>query len=163
MTVIDVVPDRDALTLTVTAEYDAPPEQVWQLWADPRLLERWWGPPTYPATVGEHRLVPGGTVAYVMTGPDGDEAKGFWRVTAVDAPRSLSFDDLFGTPDEPVADLPVTRATVTLVPTGTGTRMLIVSSFSTVEALDQLIGMGMLEGLRESVGQVDALLAAMPR
>lgn len=159
MTVIDVVPDRDALTLTVTADYDAPVEQVWQLWADPRLLERWWGPPTYPAAVSEHELVPGGTVAYVMTGPAGEKAAGFWRITAVDAPRSLAFDDLFGTPDEPVADLPVTRAEVTLTPTATGTRMLVVSSFSTVEALDQLVEMGMLEGLRESVGQIDALLA----
>jgi len=161
--VLDVVPDRDAKTLTVTAEYDAPVEQVWQLWADPRLLERWWGPPTYPAAVGDHDLRPGGTVAYVMTGPEGDQAKGFWRVTAVDAPRALEFDDLFGEPDAPAADLPVTRASVTLTPTGSGTRMVIVSSFATTEALDQLVGMGMLEGLRQAVGQIDDLLATTAR
>jgi uncharacterized protein YndB with AHSA1/START domain len=158
MTVLDVVPDRDAMTLTLTAEYDAPVERVWQLWADPRLLERWWGPPTYPATVRQHDLRPGGTVAYVMTGPDGDEAKGFWRVTAVDPPRSLAFDDLFGEPDAPATDLPVTRAEVTLTPTATGTRMIMVSSFPTAEALDQLVEMGMLEGLRQAVGQTDDLL-----
>jgi len=160
MTVLDVVPDRDAKTLTLTAEYDAPVERVWQLWADPRLLERWWGPPTYPAKVSEHDLRPGGTVVYVMTGPEGDEAKGFWRVTAVDPPHSLAFDDLFGVPDAPAADLPVTRAVVTLTPTGSGTRMVMVSSFPTSEALDQLVEMGMLEGLRQAVGQIDALLTA---
>ena len=158
MTVLDVVPDRDAQTLTLTSEYDAPPERVWQLWADPRLLERWWGPPTYPATVRDHDLRPGGIVAYVMTGPQGDEAKGFWRVTAVDAPHSLEFDDLFGEPDAPAADLPVTHASVTLTPTGSGTRMVMVSSFPTPEALDQLVEMGMLEGLREAAGQIDDLL-----
>ena len=159
MTVV-VVPDREAQTLTLTAEYAAPVEQVWQLWADPRLLERWWGPPTYPARVTQHDLTPGGTVAYVMTGPEGDEAKGFWRVTAVDAPRSLEFDDLFGTPDAPQTDLPATHAAVRITATGSVTRMVMVSSFPSAEALDQLVEMGMLEGLRQAVGQIDDLLAA---
>ena len=47
----------------------ASPERVWQLWADPRQLERWWGPPTYPATFTQHDLAPGGHVEYHMTGP----------------------------------------------------------------------------------------------
>ncbi len=47
-----------ARTMTLEAEFDASPERVWQLWADPRQLERWWGPPTYPATVTTHDLRP---------------------------------------------------------------------------------------------------------
>ena len=48
MTVTAVRKDPDALTMTLTAEFDASPERVWQLWADPRQLERWWGPPDLP-------------------------------------------------------------------------------------------------------------------
>jgi hypothetical protein len=51
MTVMAVQKDPQNLTMTLTAEFDAPPMRVWQLWSDPRQLERWWGPPTYPATV----------------------------------------------------------------------------------------------------------------
>ncbi|MEJ7695518.1 MAG: SRPBCC domain-containing protein [Candidatus Limnocylindrales bacterium] len=47
MTVTAVRKDPEDLTLTITAQFDASPERVWQLWADPRQLERWWGPPTY--------------------------------------------------------------------------------------------------------------------
>ena len=54
MTVTAVRKDPAALTMTLTAEFDASPERVWQLWADPRQLERWWGPPTYPATFTAH-------------------------------------------------------------------------------------------------------------
>ena len=43
MTVTNVDKDLDARTLTITAEFDAPLERVWELWADPRKLERWWG------------------------------------------------------------------------------------------------------------------------
>lgn len=160
MTVLDVVPDRDAKTLTLTAEYDVPVERVWQLWADPRQLERWWGPPAYPATVSTHDLRPGGAVVYVMTGPQGEKAKGFWRVRSVEPPRALEFDDFFGEPDAPVTDMPVTHAAVTITTiTGGRTQMKMVSTFPTREALDQLVEMGMLEGLRQAVGQADALLA----
>ena len=56
MTVTSVHKDFDNLTLTVVADFDAPTERVWQLWADPRHLERWWGPPSHPATVEAHDL-----------------------------------------------------------------------------------------------------------
>ena len=95
MTVTEHPKDRDALTMTVKSEFDAPVERVWQLWSNPRQLERWWGPPTYPATVVDHDLSAGGRVSYYMTGPDGDRSHGWWRVIAVDAPSSLEFEDGF--------------------------------------------------------------------
>ena len=58
MAVTDVHKDPTELTMTIASEWDAPIARVWQLWADPRKLERWWGPPTYPATVVEHELRP---------------------------------------------------------------------------------------------------------
>ena len=72
MTVTDVQKDPGTMTMTITTAFDAPVDQVWRVWSDPRLLERWWGPPTYPATVVEHDLSPGGTIRYYMTGPEGD-------------------------------------------------------------------------------------------
>jgi uncharacterized protein YndB with AHSA1/START domain len=69
MTVTSVRKDADALTMTVTAEFDASPARVWELWADPRQLERWWGPPTYPATFTAHDLAPGGRSPYDRTQP----------------------------------------------------------------------------------------------
>ena len=42
MTVTAVRKEARARTLTLVAEFDAPPERVWQLWSDPRQLERWW-------------------------------------------------------------------------------------------------------------------------
>jgi len=58
MTVTAVRKDPQRLTLKVEAEFDTSVERIWQLWADPRKLERWWGPPTYPATFAKHDLAP---------------------------------------------------------------------------------------------------------
>jgi uncharacterized protein YndB with AHSA1/START domain len=42
MTVKDVHKDPEKFTLTFTVELDATVERAWQLWSDPRQLERWW-------------------------------------------------------------------------------------------------------------------------
>lgn len=161
MPVTSVTKDPQALTLTVTAEFDAPVERVWQVWSDPRRLERWWGPPTYPATVLDHDLTPGGVVTYLMTGPEGDKHHGWWRVRAVEPPHRLEFEDGFGdAPDRPTPGLPPTTAVVTLTERPGGTRMEIVSTFPSHEAMEQLVAMGMEEGLRASMGQIDDVLTA---
>ena len=160
MSVTSVDKDYDSLTLTLVADFDAPIERVWQLWADPRKLERWWGPPTYPATFEEHDLTPGGDVTYVMTGPEGDQSRGWWRVTSVNPPKSLEFTDGFAKPDgTPNADMPTTRMHMQLTEQGGGTRMELRSVFDSREQMEQLVTMGMDQGLRQAVGQMDALLA----
>lgn len=161
MTLTAVRKDPVTTTMTTTAEFAATPERVWQLWADPRQLERWWGPPTYPATVTSHDLRPGGRVAYYMTGPEGDQPKGYWDVIEVEPPSSIVFRDGFANDDgTPNADLPGTESRIAIEAIGDGrTRMSIVSIFPSVEAMEQLLAMGMEEGLGQAVGQIDAILA----
>ena len=161
MPVIAVDKDPERLTLTTTADFAAPIERVWQVWADPRTLERWWGPPGYPATFTAHALAPGGAMAYYMTSPEGERYHGWWRVTAVDAPNGFSFEDGFANADgSPNDALPGTRSVVTLHEAGPGTtRMTIVATFGSAEAMQQLLEMGMEEGLKLAVGQIDGLLA----
>ena len=90
MTVTSVHKDPDTLTMVLTAEFDASPERVWELWSDPRQLERWWGPPTWPATFTAHDLAPGSHVEYHMTGPTGEEAHGYWDVVEAAPPTRSS-------------------------------------------------------------------------
>lgn len=161
MTVTAVHKDIDARTMRLDAEFTATPERVWQLWADPRQLERWWGPPTYPATFTYHDLRPGGRVEYHMTGPAGDQPKGYWTIVEVDPPRTLVFRDGFANEDgSPNTALPEMVGRVTIAALGGGrTRMSIESTFASVEAMEQVLAMGMEEGLRQAVGQIDAILA----
>lgn len=160
MTVTAVRKDPEGLTMTLDAEFDASPERVWQLWADPRQLERWWGPPTYPATVTAHDLRPGGRVEYHMTGPEGDQPRGYWEVLEADAPRRLVFRDGFADADgRPNSDMPINDVRVAISDIGDGrTRMSIESIFPDAAAMEQLLAMGMEQGLTEAVGQIDAIL-----
>ncbi len=164
MTVTAIHKDPQTLTMTVEAELEASPERVWRLRADPRQLERWWGPPTYPATVTAHDLRPAGRVEYHMTGPDGDQPRGYWEILAADPPHSLSFRDGFADADgRPATDMPLTEVLVTIEDIGAGrSRMTIASTFPDLAAMEQLVAMGMEEGIRGAVGQIDAILAEDP-
>lgn len=161
MTVTAVRKDPDALTMTIDAEFDAAPERVWQLWADPRQLERWWGPPGYPATFTEHDLAPGSRVVYHMTTPEGDQPKGFWDVLETDAPHRLVVRDGFANADgTPNTDMPFGEMRVAITDIGGGrTRMSIESIFPDAASMEQLLAMGQEEGMKQAIGQIDAILA----
>ncbi|MBS1877985.1 MAG: SRPBCC domain-containing protein [Actinobacteria bacterium] len=159
MPVTDVNKDLDALTMTITAEFDAGAERVWEMWADPRQLERWWGPPSYPATVVDHDLSPGGRVAYFMTSPEGQKFHGWWRVEEAEPPRRLRFEDGFADDEgRPNQEMPTTTATVTITEADGATKMSIESKFGSREGMEQLAEMGMEQGMREALGQIDELL-----
>jgi uncharacterized protein YndB with AHSA1/START domain len=164
MTVTAVRKDAQALTMTLDAEFEATPERVWQLWADPRQLERWWGPPGYPATFTKHDLVPGSRVEYHMTTPEGDQPKGYWDVVEAEAPNRLVVRDGFANDDGTPNDaMPSGEMRVTIEAVNDGrTQMSIVSIFPTAEAMEQLLAMGQEEGLKDAVGQIDAILAEDP-
>ena len=161
MSIVSVEQDFDGLALILVAEFEAPIERVWELWADPRQLERWWGPPTHPATVEKHDLAAGGEVTYVMIGPGGEQSRGWWRVTSVAPPRSLEFTDGFAHRDgTPNAETATTAVRMQLTEQSGGTRMELWFGFASSEHMQRLERWGAFAVFPQSVGQMDALLAA---
>lgn len=161
MPIVRIDKDLDNHVMTVVAEYDAPVERVWGLYADPRQLERFWGPPTWPAALVDHDLSPGGRVTYFMIGPDGEKSAGYWDVLEVEAPRRFVVEDGFAdAAGQPNPDMPTTRMELELDErAGGGTTMTVVSTFPSTAAMMQMLDMGMEEGTRQAMGQIDGILA----
>lgn len=161
MPVTDVKHDLDTRTLTITAEFAAPVERIWQIYADPRQLEKVWGPPTYPATVVEHDLAPGGRVNYFMTSPEGEKFAGYWNVKSVDEPRTFSFEDGFADLNfTPNPDLPVSTNVFSFTEQDGRTRATYVSTYETAEGLQKVLEMGVVEGATGAINQIDELVAS---
>jgi len=160
MPVVKIDKDVDALTLELVAEFDASVERVWQLWEDPRKLERWWGPPAWPATFETHDFQIGGRANYYMTGPEGEKARGWWQFTAINQHVALELDDGFadddGTPSHTIEPV---HMTVTLEAEGDKTILTNLTQFVSTEQMNTMVEMGMDEGLRAAAGQMDAVLA----
>ncbi|QKJ18082.1 SRPBCC family protein [Microbacterium hominis] len=159
MPVTDITTDPEALTMTLTAEFAAPVERLWNAFTQPSQLERFWGPPGWPATFTEFEFVPGGVARYRMTGPAGETSRGGWEFLRIDAPRSFEVLDAFVDEDgKPIEGMPSMRMTFTFEATETGSRMHNVSYFASADALDEVIAMGAVEGSRMAMDQLDAVL-----
>lgn len=160
MPITSVDSDSDALTLTIVGDYPVPVERLWEAYADPRQLERFWGPEQWPATFTRHDMKPGGRSEYFMTGPDGAKSSGWWRFNVVEAPRRIELEDGFSNADgSPNDAMPRMRMVFSFEPTATGSRFTSVTTFPSLEAMEQLVKMGMIEGTRSALGQLDAVLA----
>ena len=163
MTVNSVDKDLEALTMTVTADLDATVERAWQLWADPRQFERWWGPPGYPTTVVDHDLRTGGRIIFFM-GSDDERHDSAWEVIAADPPRHLELRDADvdddGRPNDGNA---MTAMVITIGERdGGGAVMAIRTHFDSVAGMEQVLAMGIEEGMRMVLSQMDAVLAGTP-
>lgn len=161
MPVTGIIKDIDNRTLTITAQFAAPVELIWALYADPRQLEKIWGPPTYPATFVDHALRVGSRSTYYMTGPDGEKYAGWWKIAAVDEPNSFAFDDGFADEnfnDNP--DLPVSHNVYRFTGTDSGTTATYTATYETADALQQVLQMGAEEGSTGAINQIDAFLEA---
>lgn len=164
MTVISTTKDPAQLTLTLVADFDASPERVWSVFEDPRLLERWWGPPGWPATFTRHDFVVGGESRYHMTGPGGERHHGYWVIRALDRPTRIDMlNGLAGDDGEPSPAIPPAIGWVAIEATASGTRMTAGTRFVDAAQMATMLDMGMAEGMAAAIGQIDDLIAAPAR
>jgi uncharacterized protein YndB with AHSA1/START domain len=155
MPLTSITKDATTLTLTVVGDYPVSQQRLWDAFADPRQLERFWGPPAYPATFTRHDFQVGGRAEYFLALPEGQQWHGSWRFTAIDpisAFAACDGEDNTGDENMPAA------MTFAFARTATGSRVTIVTQFSSVEAMAQTTP-GMEEGLRAAMPQLDAVLA----
>lgn len=159
MPITSIDTDPENLTLTIVADFPVPRQQLWEAYADPRRLETFWGPPEYPATFTRHDMFPGGLSHYAMTGPDGERSHGYWEFLAVEAPHHVEVVDGFAeSAGVPNRDMPTMRMVFDFRETSEGSRLVTVTHFTSAEELEKLVGMGMVEGTRAAMGQIDAVL-----
>ena len=159
MPVTDITTDTDELTMTLTADFAAPVERLWRAFTEPAQLERFWGPPGWPATFTEFEFTPGGKASYHMTSPTGEVSRGSWEFLRIDAPNSFEVLDVFvGDDGKPMDGMPESRMVFTFEATATGSRLSNVSYLATAESLQEIIAMGAIEGSRQAMDQLDAVL-----
>jgi uncharacterized protein YndB with AHSA1/START domain len=162
MPVTDVTTDPEALTMTLIADVSASVDRLWSAFTDPRQLERFWGPPGYPASFTEFDLSVGGRARYHMTGPKGDEYHGVWEFLAIDGPRSFTALDSFTDAEGRIlTDMPTSRMVFDFEPTDTGARLRNTTFFDSVDALEQVVAMGAVEGSTLAIGQLDRVLEGL--
>lgn len=159
MPVTELTTDPENLTMTLVADVDASVDRLWRAFTEPRQLERFWGPPGWPATFTEFDFTVGGRARYHMTSPQGEASYGAWEFVRIDDGTGYEVLDSFVNADGTVFEgFPAMRLVYTFEPTEAGARMRNVTYFESHEALEQAVAMGAVEGSRMAMDQLDAVL-----
>jgi uncharacterized protein YndB with AHSA1/START domain len=160
MPITSLTSDPKALTITIVADYACTLERLWEAYVDPRQLERFWGPVEWPATFTRHEVYPGGESHYYMSGPNGEKSHAWFKFLSVDPYASFEVEDGFADAEGKRNDaMPTMRMTFRFERTKQGARFTGVTYFTSLEAMEELTKMGMIEGTKSAMSQVDAVLA----
>ncbi len=142
--------------LVVTRAFDAPARLVFEAWTKPELVARWWAPKSHGVTVAsvEAEVREGGRYRYVMT-RGGHEIAFSGSYREVTPCSRLVYTQRF----EPMSDGGEALVTVTFEERAGKTHLTSRSLFPTVAALEAAIASGMEKGGRETLDQLEEVLA----
>lgn len=166
----DVTVTKNAETKELVVEYTAngPKEKVWKAYADKEWFEKWWGPEGWETTTKEFDFRPGGKVHYGMKCVD--EAQGDWfgqtswgvmDIQSVDEGESFTYVDYFSDENGTLnQELPALTVTNTFIEEDGHTRIVSTSKADSMEQIEELIKMGMIEGFSSQLTKLDTLMSA---
>ena len=150
----------DKNKLTVTRAFDAPLALVWSAWTEAELLDQWWAPKPWQSKTKSMAFREGGTRLYAMVGPEGEEHWGITTYTSIHQPTSFSGEDAFCDSDGLInADFPVATFLNQFEANGNETIVTIETAYDSEEQLQQVIAMGMKEGLSLAFEHLDEVLS----
>jgi uncharacterized protein YndB with AHSA1/START domain len=155
-TIVERTADRE---LVVTRTFNAPAHIVFDAWTKPELLKRWWAPKSFGVSLFECEsdLRVGGTYRYAF-GRDPKNPEVFsGRYVEVSSPSRLVVTQVY----ERMSDAGEAMVTATFEESQGRTRLTLHQLFPSKEALEGALASGMEPGMRVTLDQLDALVAAM--
>jgi uncharacterized protein YndB with AHSA1/START domain len=144
--------------LVVTRTIDGPPRLVWDAWTRSDLFGKWWVPKSAPVTLLSCALdVRVGGSYRLEFGFGGQTMAFFGRYLEVTPCSRLSWTNEEG------GEAAAAITTVTLEERDGKTLLTMSDLHPSKEALDAAIASGSTEGTPETMDQLEALVAALPR
>lgn len=151
---IEAVPDLPVIT--ITREFDAPPERVFRAHVDPDVFVQWIGPSSIDTTIVAWDATTGGRYSYRNTRDEDGLDTGFYGSFHEVRPneRIVQTFTWEGAPDG------VSLETMTFEALEGGRcRIVGTSVVESIEIRDMILSSGMEVGVQEGYAKLDALLA----
>ncbi len=163
-----VTKDLENKTLIIERVFNAPITKLWQAYADKAMFEKWWGPEGWETTAKTFNFAPGGMIHYCMKCVDknqgdffGFEAWGIIKIEDTDEPNNFTATDYFSDAEgNHDTTKPTQKFIVEFKEENGQTRMINRCITETVEQLEELIKMGMVEGFSSSADKLERLVTA---
>ena len=153
---------RSDREIVITRTFNGPPRIVFDAWTRPELVKRWWAPGSRGVAECEADVRPGGRYRYVIRLDGGHVFAFSGKYIEVVPPSRLVYTEVF----EPTAsganpDDAGLIVTVTFDEHEGKTDMVSHSLCPSKEVRDQILASGMEQGMRQTMDQLDELVASL--
>lgn len=150
-------------TLVLERIFQAPRELVFKAFSEAEHLKRWWGPKGWTIPVCNVDFRPGGIWHYCMKCEDknlgdfyGMEAWGKALYKEISVPEQVVYTDWFSDAEGNIAEnMPETLVTLDFVELDGKTKLVNTAKYISPEALQTVLDMGMLQGMSETLDNLD--------
>ena len=151
--------------IVISREFAAPRQLVWDVWTQPKHIEKWFGPKGFDTRVDKLDFKVGGRSAYVMIGPDGVEYPSAGVFQEIVPIEKIVTTDEFGEGFDEIeamknVDLPKGMISTFLFDDlGERTKLTSITSHPTVEDRKKHEAMGVVAGWNSSLDKLEEYLA----
>ena len=153
--------------IIITREFGAQRQLVWDVWTQPKHVEKWFGPKGFTTRVDGLDFKVGGRSTYVMIGPDGTEYPSSGTFKEIVPIEKIVTTDEFGEGFEeahPNMDLPQGMISTFLFDDlGERTKVTIITAHPTVEDRKKHEAMGVVDGWNSTLDKLDEYLSNMQK
>ncbi|HEY8934441.1 MAG TPA: SRPBCC domain-containing protein [Cyclobacteriaceae bacterium] len=96
----DFVADKSTKTVTITMEFDAELDLVWDAFTIPEILDQWWAPKPFLSKTKHMDFNVGGRRFYAMVSPDGKEGWAIQKYESITPKTNFKMFNTFADKDE---------------------------------------------------------------
>ena len=157
---MEFIVDKETKTVSITAEFDAERDLVWDAYTKPELLDQWWAPKPWASRTKVMEFREGGRRFYAMVSPDGDERWAVQKYKSITPKTNFKFFNAFAdeneNPELPGSDWDLSFSEQD------GTTTVSISIYNeSLERLERMIAMGFVEGTAATFENLKELLARL--
>jgi uncharacterized protein YndB with AHSA1/START domain len=159
---MDFIVNKETKTVTITKQFDAPRDLVWDAYTKPELLDQWWAPKPFSSRTKVMEFREGGRRFYAMVSPEGQERWVLQQFKSITPKTNFKLFNAFAdeneTPQLPGSDWDLNFSEQN------GMTTVHVSIYNeSLERLERMIEMGFKEGTAAQLKNLEELLVSLSR
>jgi uncharacterized protein YndB with AHSA1/START domain len=157
---MEFIVNKETKTVSITKEFDAERDLVWDAYTKPELLDQWWAPKPFASRTKVMDFEVGGRRFYAMVSPEGAERWSVQRYKQITPKSHFSFFNAFADADENL-ELPGSDWELNFSEQDGKTTVHISIYNESLERLERMIELGFTEGVKLQLENLGELLARL--
>ena len=157
---MEFVVNKETKTVTITVEFDAPRDLVWDAYTKAELLDQWWAPKPYSSRTAVMDFREGGKRFYAMVSPEGAERWVMQQYKSITPKSNFSLFNAFSDENENL-ELPGSDWDLNFSEHNGKTTVHASIYNESLERLERMIEFGFKEGTEAQLDNLKELLASL--